>query len=147
VANGGWQDGWNEQMQAWGSYVRTQRQMANLSLRQLAELAQISNPYLSQLERGMHEPSVRVIRTIADALGIPADEMFERLGIVDEGATDEAPGDAEATELAIRRDPHLTDEQKQATLAVYRSFRAANAAAEPPQPRARRTRKPSPPQI
>jgi transcriptional regulator with XRE-family HTH domain len=152
-----WQDQWREHMQAWGTYVRRQRELANLSLRQLAELAQISNPYLSQLERGMHAPSVRIIRSLAEALGVPPEEMFEHLGIVEDadpaaGATDaaEAADDARSLETAIARDRHLTDEQKQALLAVYRSYRMANEAKAPegasgavePPPRKARARRP-----
>src|SRR5262245_24737798 len=121
-----WQDQWREHARAWGTYVRRQRELANLSMRQLAELAQISNPYLSQLERGMHAPSVRVIRSLAEALGVPPEEMFEHFGIVDADAeadaAAQAAGDQEDTEAAIRRDRHLSDEQKQALLAVYRSY-------------------------
>jgi transcriptional regulator with XRE-family HTH domain len=127
-----WQDQWREHARAWGTYVRRQRELANLSLRQLAQLAQISNPYLSQLERGMHAPSVRVIRALAEALGVPPEDMFEHFGIVEDDADRDGTGaagtgaDEPTTETAIERDDHLTDEQKQALLAVYRSYRLAN---------------------
>jgi transcriptional regulator with XRE-family HTH domain len=121
-----WQEQWRGHMQAWGTYVRRQRELANLSLRQLAEMAQISNPYLSQLERGMHAPSVRVIRAIAEALGVPPEEMFEHFGIADEDGEAAAATPRETVESAIEHDPHLHGEQKQALLAVYRSYRQAN---------------------
>lgn len=108
-----------------GAFIRAQRQLANLSLRQMADLAKVSNPYLSQLERGLHEPSVRVLQSIANALDLSAETLFEHAGVA------EANGNhnADDTEHAIRRDTHITDEQKQALLAVYRSYVVAN---EPP---------------
>ena len=114
----------NEQGQpreALGAFIRAQRQLANLSLRQMADLAQISNPYLSQLERGLHEPSVRVLRSIADALNVSLDTLLVKVGLAhpDDGHDDE-PEDT--TEAAIRRDPRLTDDQKRALLVVYRSY-------------------------
>jgi transcriptional regulator with XRE-family HTH domain len=116
-------DEWDRQLQALGSFIRTQRKMANLSLRKAAELAQISNPYLSQLERGMHEPSVRVLQSIARALDISAEALLEQAGLWDGGDRDGDP--PVGVESAIRRDPQLTDEQKVALLAVYRSYLAA----------------------
>ena len=80
----------------------------------------MSNPYLSQLERGLHEPSVRVLQSIARALNVSAETLLAQAGIADEPAGDEVD-----TEAAIRRDPHLTDDQKQAMLTVYRSYVAA----------------------
>src|SRR5450756_910358 len=65
-----------------GTFIRAQRQMANLSLRQLSALTEVSNPYLSQVERGLHEPSVRVLRSIADALNVSAETLFEHAGPV-----------------------------------------------------------------
>lgn len=108
-----------------GSFIRAQREVANLSLRAAAERAGISNPYLSQLERGLHEPSVRVLTAVARALRIPADELLHQAGLVDD---DEATADDDdrGAETAIRRDPHLSAEQREALLGVYRSYRAAN---------------------
>lgn len=110
--------------------------MANLSLRRLAELAEVSNPYLSQLERGLHEPSVRVLNQVAKALRMPVEDFFERMGENGDGndAGEAGPGDIDGdhtTESAIQRDRHLSDEQKMALLAVYRSYVDANARAEP----------------
>jgi transcriptional regulator with XRE-family HTH domain len=138
-----WQDQWREHARAWGGYVRQQRELANLSLRQLADLAKISNPYLSQLERGMHAPSVRVIRSLAEALGVPPEDMFEHFGIVDEddGGPPPDPDDDGATEAAIQRDRRLSTEQKQALLAVYRSYRQANEPVTDRPPTGQRTRK------
>jgi transcriptional regulator with XRE-family HTH domain len=106
-----------------GEFIRAQRQMANLSLRQLSALTQVSNPYLSQVERGLHEPSVRVLRSIADALNVSAETLMEQAGLV--RAT--ARLDDEATEGAIRADQRLTESQRRALLSVYRSYVEANA--------------------
>ncbi len=108
---------------ALGTYIKAQRELANLSLRAAADRAGISNPYLSQLERGLHEPSVRVLSSIARALHIPADELLEHAGLVEPDPESTADVD---TETAILRDPDLTPEQQQALLGVYRSYRAAN---------------------
>jgi transcriptional regulator with XRE-family HTH domain len=113
-------DSRDDQLHALGAFIRAQRQLANLSLRQMADLAQVSNPYLSQLERGLHEPSVRVLQSIARALNVSADTLLAQFGLADDHETDEVD-----TEAAIRRDPRLTDEQKQALLTVYRSYVAA----------------------
>ena len=101
-----------------GAFIRAQRQMANLSLRQLSALTEVSNPYLSQVERGLHEPSVRVLKSIADALNVSAETLFEQAGLID--GTDKL--DTEATESAIRADPRLTEAQRRALLSVYRSY-------------------------
>jgi transcriptional regulator with XRE-family HTH domain len=105
-----------------GDYIRAQRQMANLSLRQLSALAKVSNPYLSQVERGLHEPSVRVLKSIGEALNVSAETLFEHAGLISHA---ESPDD-EATESAIRADRRLTDAQRQALLGVYRSYVQGN---------------------
>src|SRR5262245_53855957 len=108
------------QLEAFGSFVRTQRQLAKLSLRELAELATVSNPYLSQIERGLHEPSIRVIKAIANALDISTETLLAQVGLVGD---DESEGRIHgATEAAISADPYLTDGQREALLAVYRSY-------------------------
>ena len=121
-------DTWQGQLSALGELIRSQRRLANLSLRELAERTNVSNPYLSQIERGMHEPSVRVLRSIARALNLSAETLLAQAGLLerdDDGATDD--GDhALDTESSIRADPALSDSQKQALLAVYRSYLAAN---------------------
>jgi transcriptional regulator with XRE-family HTH domain len=105
-----------------GGFIRAQRQVANLSLRQLSALTEISNPYLSQIERGLHEPSIRVLKSIADALNVSSEILFEQAGLIN---GTEKLGD-EATESAIRADQRLSDAQRQALLAVYRSYLEAN---------------------
>jgi transcriptional regulator with XRE-family HTH domain len=117
-------DPWEAQMQALGSFIRSQRKLANLSLRQLAELTSLSNPYLSQIERGLHQPSVRVLRLLADALNVSAETLLAEAGLLEHGP-DAAAGDpagAAAVEAVIRADARLDDEQKAALLAVYRSM-------------------------
>jgi transcriptional regulator with XRE-family HTH domain len=101
-----------------GAFIRAQRQMANLSLRQLSALTSVSNPYLSQVERGIHEPSVRVLKSIAEALNVSAETIFEQAGLI----TDPDRADDAATETAIRADRRLTEPQRRALLAVYRSY-------------------------
>jgi transcriptional regulator with XRE-family HTH domain len=106
-----------QQRRALGAFIRSQRELANLSLRRMAALAEVSNPYLSQIERGLHEPSMHVLRSIAEALNLSAETLLEAAGLLD--APDTVGVD---TEAAIRADPRLTDQQKQALLAVYRSY-------------------------
>jgi transcriptional regulator with XRE-family HTH domain len=122
-------DAWQAQRETLGAFIRTQRRMANLSLRQLAELTQLSNPYLSQIERGLHQPSVRVLKQISDALNLSAETLMAQAGLIDAVAADAAGGDgAQAarhvppTEDAIRADERLSEEQKAALIAVYRSM-------------------------
>lgn len=101
-----------------GGFIRAQRQMANLSLRQLSVLTKVSNPYLSQVERGLHEPSVRVLKSIGEALNVSAETLFEQAGLISHGEN----ADDEATESAIRADRRLTEAQRHALLGVYRSY-------------------------
>lgn len=105
-----------------GSFIKAQRQMANLSLRQLSAMTDVSNAYLSQLERGLHQPSVRVLQSVANALNISADTLLHQAGL----RHDLPVYDELATELAVRSDVRLTETQKQALLDVYRNFIAAN---------------------
>ena len=124
-------DPWEAQREALGAFIREQRKRANLSLRQLAELTSLSNPYLSQVERGLHQPSVRVLKAISGALNVSAETLLAQAGLIDAIAADAtAPTDTEApnvpgTEDAIRADPRLGDEQKAALIAVYRSMLGA----------------------
>jgi transcriptional regulator with XRE-family HTH domain len=120
-------DSWQAQREALGAFIRTQRQMANLSLRQLADLTNLSNPYLSQVERGLHEPSVRVLKAISGALNVSAETLLAQAGLVDAvtGEKADAPDEAdeeERTEAAITADKRLTADQKAALIAVYRSM-------------------------
>lgn len=120
---------WEDHRRALGGFIRSQRQLARLSLRQLSALSNISNPYLSQIERGLHEPSVRVLHAIAEALDISAESLLLQAGLVREhagGTPAEAAGSgAASTERAIRADPRLSDAQKEALISVYRSYTAA----------------------
>jgi len=104
-----------------GEYIRLQRQMADLSLRGMAELTKVSNAYLSQVERGLHQPSLRVLQAIAEALGIPADTLLAQAGVVP-GVAESAAGGRSGTEEAIRTDPALMPEEREALLRIYRSF-------------------------
>ena len=120
-------DSWQAQREALGAFIRTQRQMANLSLRQLADLTNLSNPYLSQVERGLHEPSVRVLKALSGALNVSAETLLAQAGLVDAVTGEKAdapdePGEEERTEAAIAADKRLTDDQKAALIAVYRSM-------------------------
>jgi transcriptional regulator with XRE-family HTH domain len=117
-----------------GDFIKSQRQLHELSLRQLAEAAKVSNPYLSQLERGMYKPSVDVLRNIASALRVSTETMLTQAGLL--GDTGAAP--ARDVEAAIRVDPMLTTEQKEAMLGVYRGFLAGPSPA-PAAPAGRRT--------
>jgi transcriptional regulator with XRE-family HTH domain len=103
-----------------GEFIRSQRRLADLSLRQMASLAKVSNPYLSQIERGIHKPSADVLKGIADALQISAETLYARAGLLDndDGKAAESP----TVEQAIKMDAGLTTEQKKALIRVYRSF-------------------------
>jgi transcriptional regulator with XRE-family HTH domain len=105
-----------------GDFIRMQRQMADLSLRRMADLTQVSNAYLSQVERGLHQPSIRVLRSIAEALNMSADTLLAQAGLLDnppEGTH------LNATEAAIRNDPRLRPADKDALIRVYQSLRQA----------------------
>lgn len=115
---------WESQMLALGAFIRSKRKLANMSLRQLAERTKLSNPYLSQIERGLHQPSVRVIRLISDALNVSTETLLAQAGLLhrdphSHAEHDQAPRDIEA---AIRSERRLTDEQKSALIAVVRSM-------------------------
>jgi transcriptional regulator with XRE-family HTH domain len=101
-----------------GEFIRSQRGLANLSLRQLAEVARVSNPYLSQVERGIYKPSAEILKSIAGALNISAETLFAKAGLLEEHEAQE-PLDVED---AVRMDPRLTAEQKKTLLEVYRNF-------------------------
>jgi transcriptional regulator with XRE-family HTH domain len=100
-----------------GSYIRGQRESAKLSLRKLATQAGVSNPYLSQIERGLRKPSAEILQAIAKALEISSETLYVKAGILEEREHDEDLEDV------VRRDPHLTDAQRQALIEMYRSFR------------------------
>jgi transcriptional regulator with XRE-family HTH domain len=115
----------DSQMAALGAFIRRQRQQANLSLRQLADRTKLSNPYLSQIERGLHEPSVRVIRLISEALNVSAETLLAHAGLLhhkEAGTEDSSGPDRVSVEAAIEAESRLTDEQKNALIAVLRSM-------------------------
>lgn len=105
-----------------GDFIRGQREMANLSLRQLADIAKISNPYLSQIERGLHKPSADVLKNLASALKISAETMYAQAGLLDGTAAQRTAAGAPVVEEAIRADARLTDDQKQTLVSIYRGF-------------------------
>ena len=107
---------------ALGEFIKSQRRIADLSQRELARLADVSDAYLSQLERGLHEPSVRVLNGLAQALNVPSDKLLAYLGRHDDAAAERS------TESAIATDDRLTDTQKQSLLDLYRAVIAANDA-------------------
>jgi len=102
-----------------GEFIRNQREITRLSLRQLANLARISNPYLSQIERGLYEPSANVLKSIAKALGVAPEKLYAIAGWLGDESSDADGGDVEG---AIRTDRRLTSRQKQALIEVYRGF-------------------------
>jgi transcriptional regulator with XRE-family HTH domain len=126
-------DPWSSQFSSVGAFIRRQRNLADLSIRELADLASVSNAYLSQIERGLHEPSVRVLTSVARALNVSAETLLAQAGLLEDRSAGGSPprkaGGTAATEAAIGADPGLTDAQKQALLAVYRSYLAAAAPA------------------
>ncbi len=107
-----------------GDYLREQRVAAQLSLRQLAEQTGVSNPYLSQIERGLRRPSAEVLQQLAKALRVSAETLYIHAGILKP-----EDGEVRSVELAVLADTGLTERQKQSLLDVYMSFRAANGAA------------------
>ena len=102
-----------------GSYIRSQREGAQVSLRELARIAGVSNPYLSQIERGLRKPSAEILQQIARGLRISAEALYVRAGILDQKP-------ASAVTDAVLADPHLTERQKNVLLDVYHSFRREN---------------------
>jgi transcriptional regulator with XRE-family HTH domain len=107
-----------------GRYIREQRRQAELSLRNLAKQAGVSNPYLSQIERGLRQPSAKILKDIAKALRISAETLYLRAGILDEDAGER---DGDLVE-AILREPRLSERQKQVLIDIYKSFRATSEA-------------------
>ncbi|MEV7346095.1 helix-turn-helix transcriptional regulator [Streptomyces sp. NPDC093544] len=105
-----------------GEYLREQRRNAQLSLRQLADAAGVSNPYLSQIERGLRKPSAEVLQQVAKALRISAETLYVRAGILDA----ERDRDEVETRAVILADPTLNERQKQVLLQIYESFRKEN---------------------
>ena len=112
----------NDPWRSVGEFIRAQRELANLSLRQLADVAKISNPYLSQIERGIHKPSAYVLKNIAAALQISAETMYAQAGLLDPREPGAEGGGERSVESAIRADARLSAEQKETLLRVYRGF-------------------------
>ena len=115
----------NDPLTELGDFIREQRNAARMSLRELASRAGVSNPYISQIERGLHEPSMRVLRGISSALNIPLDTLLVRAGLIDADPAMEAEA-RESVEGAITADPNLTPDQRESLLSVYRSYVTAN---------------------
>ena len=111
-------DTWKQQVEAFGQFIHTQRKLARLSLRELAARTEVSNAYLSQLERGLHTPSLRVLRSLADAFNLSAETMLGQAGLLD----DDPGNEGLDVEAAIKADPNLDPSQKDALLMVYRGF-------------------------
>jgi transcriptional regulator with XRE-family HTH domain len=121
----------NELEERWrelGQFIRDQRRLGQLSLRKLSEMAGISNPYLSQIERGLRKPSAEILRQIAQALQISAETLYVRAGILD------MPDDGADPVRAIHRDPFLSEDHKKALIHIYESFRADYLATVDPGP-------------
>ena len=106
---------------ALGEMIRRQRELAELSMRQFAEIAGISNPYLSQIERGLRAPSEQVVQSIADVLKMSADTLYQQAGVGPDG------DEASSTVTAIQEDPRLTPRQRRAMLEIYESFTGISA--------------------
>jgi len=117
---------WKDNLQRLGEFIKAQRQMNQLSQRELARLSDLSDTYMSQLERGLHEPSIRVLRALADSLGIQPNQLINyAAGLPVDGADDRS---AIRTEDAIRSDARLTTAQKKALLGVVKSYLDVNDA-------------------
>jgi transcriptional regulator with XRE-family HTH domain len=114
---------------SFGGYLRSQRHLAQLSLRQLADLTKVSNPYLSQIERGLHQPSIAVIKSLAQALNLSVGDLLAHAADIVTG--EDTPS---TTEASIRSDSRLNDSQKSALLAVYASMVSESRAPKAPAP-------------
>ncbi|MEV7426968.1 MULTISPECIES: helix-turn-helix domain-containing protein [unclassified Streptomyces] len=114
-----------------GEYLREQRRTAQLSLRQLADAAGVSNPYLSQIERGLRKPSADILQQLAKALRISAETLYVQAGMLDEREREELE-----TRAVILADPSINERQKQVLLQIYDSFRKENAIDAEPAPAA-----------
>ncbi|USQ76851.1 helix-turn-helix domain-containing protein [Ornithinimicrobium cryptoxanthini] len=105
-----------------GSYLREQREAAQMSVRQVAKAAGISNPYLSQIERGLRKPSAEILQQLAKGLRISAEQLYVRAGILDDRAAGERAQVPQDVTVAILADARLNDRQRRVLLDVYRSF-------------------------
>jgi transcriptional regulator with XRE-family HTH domain len=109
-------------LEALGALIRAQRATAGLSLRDLAERTEVSNAYLSQIERGLHEPSISVLGAIAAALDVSLQDLLSRAGLLAPPGAGDAGALVRDTEAAILADPELSEPQRVALLSIYRSF-------------------------
>ncbi|EST21659.1 XRE family transcriptional regulator [Streptomycetaceae bacterium MP113-05] len=116
-----------------GAFLREQRRTAQLSLRQLADAAGVSNPYLSQIERGLRKPSAEILQQLAKALRISAETLYVQAGILEERDADRVR-DEVSVGTAILADPSISEPQKQALLQIYASFRKENGNFDDPEP-------------
>jgi transcriptional regulator with XRE-family HTH domain len=113
----------NETVKSIGDYIREQREQARISMRQLAQQAGVSNPYLSQIERGLRKPSADILQQIAKGLRISAEALYVQAGILEDRPADSG------VRSALLADPELAERQKQVLIEIYESFRKENAAA------------------
>jgi transcriptional regulator with XRE-family HTH domain len=116
-------DPWQSNLKQLGKYIRSQRKLAEMSQRELASLVNLSDTYMSQLERGLHEPSIRVLRSISDGLNIGMDTLLRFMGADPKEGSEEHDERPVRAELGIMADPDLSESQKRALLEVLRSFR------------------------
>jgi transcriptional regulator with XRE-family HTH domain len=119
MMDGGMKDELEHRWRDLGEFIREQRRVGHLSLRKLSEMAGISNPYLSQIERGLRKPSAEILQQIARALEISSETLYVRAGILEERDDVDLIGE-------IRRDPFLNEEQKKTLVRIYTSFRHEN---------------------
>jgi transcriptional regulator with XRE-family HTH domain len=122
------EEGGGSRRQSLGTFIRSQRRVAALSLRQLADMTSVSNAYLSQIERGLHQPSLRVLRSLAKALDVPTTVLLEHAGMDEAGAADaDSAVKPTAAAKAIERDRELSVADKRLLLALYERLRSANS--------------------
>jgi transcriptional regulator with XRE-family HTH domain len=116
-------DPWRAHREALGTFIRTQRELSNLSLRELSRITRVSNAYLSQVERGLHDPTLRILSQIGEALEISMSEILDAAAATDGSAADsDSSSNVPPVDAAVRADPNLTTAEKDALLTVYRSY-------------------------
>ena len=116
-------DPWRAHREALGTFIRTQRELSNLSLRELSRITRVSNAYLSQVERGLHDPTLRILSQIGEALQLSLSEILDAAATTDGSAAGSASStNLPSVEAAVRADPNLTTAEKDALLTVYRSY-------------------------
>ena len=116
-------DPWRAHREALGTFLRTQRELSNLSLRELSRITRVSNAYLSQVERGLHDPTLRILSQIGEALQISMSEILDAAAATDGSAADsDSSTNVLSVDAAVRADSNLTTAEKDALLTVYRSY-------------------------